>query len=526
MSELPHQNAPDMNSSENPNRRLVPPQAQRIYDTVRDYHDTMQAATGEDISELGAEADAWMAAADIAEQVERNPEAPIAEYQQDLLAAVEAHAATFKATSTFTAEQNRAVDTLDELSAGSILLDLARERRSRMSAATDPDERGALGREMFELREYAGMLDGDEASFDITDIDRAVNAYKDGGNNPDWKAQSHMDTKANAFFAKYAREVVAKVAPIEERHDGLLSSSELAAAKKRFKEMNMNTAASPRPAQPESTDSQTSPKAEQKRAVDNARSKVESAHNRELFDDIVRFGKNRTQLNMDVKGGFQFIGDGPKTGGKNLVIPEHIKKELERDPDWRLHLNEAVMFSDVTEPQTRTVTKERPVKGRFGFSHTEPFTETEEIPDSEVPVKMRNEQTGQDEPVVRFRYKFAYSVSAGNSRELPAYKEYNGHRGGQHVLAGLDLPKSVAAKLQEQIQKDPTSVRSLVERLVLENNNGSVNEEMWRNGGQTKNPIRPPYENLPDDWSIALIKATESAGLRGVHDHQVQRLAA
>jgi hypothetical protein len=526
MSELPRQNIPEQSSPEGFNK-AVPPQAQNVYRLIEDYHDTIQTVTGEDISDLGAEADAWMAAEDIAEQVAHNPEVPIVDYQLDLLAAVEAHAATFKATSSFTAEQNRAVDTLGEVSAAGIVLDLANERRNRMNAATDPKKKVALGLEVAELDEYADMLVNDEASFDITGIDRAVDAYKYGGNNLDSNAKSHMDTKSNAFFAKYAREVVTKVAPSAEQNEGLLSSSELAAAKERFKKMNMSTGPSRQTAQSKSTGNQTSQQAEQQQTVEDARSKVESAQNREIFDDIVRFGKNRTQLNMDVKGGFQFIGDGPKADAKNSVIPEHIRKESERNPDWRLHLNEAVMFSDVTEPRTRVVTKERLVKGRFGRSHTQEYNETEEIPDSGRPVMIRNEQTGQDEPATRFRYQFAYSGPAGSSGNLPKYKEYNGNRSNsQHVLVGLDLPKSVATKLQDLIQKDPTSVRSLVEKLVLENNNGSINEAMWRSGSGADNQIRPPYEKLPNDWNIALITATESTGWRGVRNHQVQQLAA
>lgn len=524
MSELPHQTTPDMNAPEGYNRPPVPPQVQRIYDTVANYQNTIEAVNGEDITELGAEADAWIGAADIAAEVEQNPDAPLTETQHDLLAAVEAHAATFKATAGLTTEQNQTVNTLDEVSAAGIVLDLANERRDLMNAATDPDKKTALGREMFELRQYADMLANDEAKFDVADIDGAVDAYKDSGNDADLKARAQMDTKANAFFAKYVQEVVAKAQPETEQHDGLLSSDEMAAAKEQFRKMNMSTGATRRSAEAETTESQTFQQAEQQQAVDEARSNVESARNAELFDDIVRMGKNRTQLNMDVVGGFQFIGDGPKTETKKLSIPEHIKKESERNPDWRLHLNEAAMFSDVTEPQIQTVTKERQVKGRFGLSHTETYTETEEIPGSDRPVMILNEQTGQDEPVVRFRYQFEYSTRAINAGELPTYKEFKGNRSGQHVLVGLDLPKSVATKLQEQTQKDPTSVRSLVEKLVLQNNNGSINEEMWQNGSGADDAIRPPYEKLPADWNIALVTATETTGWQGSRNHQVQRL--
>lgn len=524
---VPFQNQPEGWQSSVPietgERSSVSSEALRIYATVRDYHDTLQAVSGGEITELGAEADAWMAAADIAEQVERNPRRPVATHQHDLLAALEAHTATLKASALFTAEQYRTANTLGEVSAAGIILGMANERRARFTATNDPDQKVTLEREWHELREYAGMLDGEEAKFDVADIDLSVDSYEAAGNDADLKAKTDMNTKANAYYAKYVQEVIINATPALERATGL-SAEEMADAKKNFQKFNINSGPSERIAKDESKDDSHAQQAEQQ-VLDDTRKEVETARNIEIFDDIVQLGKNHTQLYADVIGGFQPIGDGPKIENKNVFIAENINKVAARNTDWRQHLNEAVMFSEVITPQTQTVTKERVVKGRFGLSRTETYVETEAIPDSNHPVLIRNEQTGQDEPLVRFRYQFKYSELANNSGELPKYSEFNGYRSGQQIMVGLDLPKSIATKLQETMQEDPYSVRSLVEKLVLQNNNGAITEEYWRNGSTSGHPVRPPYEKLPDDWNIALVTGAETTGYKGVLSHQIKRLS-
>ncbi len=155
---------------------------------------------------------------------------------------------------------------------------------------------------------------------------------------------------------------------------------------------------------------------------------------------------------------------------------------------------------------------------------------TETVPNSDYPVMIRNEQTGQDEPAVRFRYNFGYDENADDLNKLPRYKEFQGGRSGQIINVSVDLPKSVATELQAQIARDPASVRTLAEKLFLENNDGRMTEEYWRSGGSAKNPIRPPYEKLPESWSLGFITSTEkvqeSAGgfVYGGSDHQFNRL--
>lgn len=269
--------------------------------------------------------------------------------------------------------------------------------------------------------------------------------------------------------------------------------------------------------------------AQQKQAVEDARKSLEKMYGVELFDDIVKIGKNRTQLNTDVNGGFKNIGDGPSSDAK-LTNMERFKQRFKRDnkaADWRQELNETVLFSDVVERETRQVTVPQETKGRFGRTHKWDYTKTETIPGSEHPKMIRNELTGQDEPAIRFKYdlnlRSTHAMNAQHKGELPKYQEFGGHRLGQVVTVGVELPKSVADSLQSQIRKDPASVRTLVEKLFLENSNGQMMEEYWRQGNdRVKHPIRPPYEQLPSDWNMAIVTSQEGEGSSG--DYTIDRV--
>src|SRR5690606_7231038 len=116
------------------------------------------------------------------------------------------------------------------------------------------------------------------------------------------------------------------------------------------------------------------------------------------------------------------------------------------------------------------------------------------------------------EQIVRFRYKFQYDESAIRDEQVPRYQAFNDSRDGQCVLVGIDLPKSLTDKLQEQMAIDPSSVRALVERLVLSNNNGNITEDYWKNGRAdgSGGRIKPPYEELPDGWTIAVVIGREA----------------
>jgi|GEM_PF-6153733 len=272
------------------------------------------------------------------------------------------------------------------------------------------------------------------------------------------------------------------------------------------------------------------PKAEavqQEQAVRQARDSVERAHGAELFNEIIQLGKKRTQIDTDILNGFRQIGDGPRNESSIAYTPRRIEEETQRDDDWRQHLHEAATFTAIFERDTRIVERKNVESGRFGRKHVTSYSETEEVPGSEHAKVIRNGLTGENEPVVRFRYHFGYSVEAITAGELPKYKEFQGGRSGQHLYVGVDLPKSAADELLAQVQQDPASVRQLAESLALENNDGTLNEEYWRNGGRVGNPVRPPYEALPRGWNIAVVTGEEvvKEGPVEILDYDVQRLA-
>lgn len=270
--------------------------------------------------------------------------------------------------------------------------------------------------------------------------------------------------------------------------------------------------------------------ANQTSAEAEARNSVECIFEDELFEDIVKLGKNRTQLHTDVKGGFKYIGDGPQ-GQRSLLKHESFMQMYAREnpaSNWREELNEFAMFTDVVEREYRQVTVPHETKGRFGRTIRTESTRNEVISGSERPKMIRNESTGQDEPLVVFAYKFnlrsKHAQRAESKGELPSYREFYGNRSGQIVEAGLELPKSIADTLRERIRADPTIVRSLVEKLFLENSSGQMSEQSWHQGSEdSQHPVRPPYEQLPSDWNIALI--TNSKGGND-NSYAVERLAA
>lgn len=257
---------------------------------------------------------------------------------------------------------------------------------------------------------------------------------------------------------------------------------------------------------------------QKQQAIENSRGSIEQAFGLELLDDIARLSKNHTQLHTDVNDGFKDIGDGSRQWTKQAHLPEDFREVFKREhkaADWREELNEVAMFSDVIEQDTREVTHQQEEKGRFGRKHVSEYTTTEAIPDSDHPKMIRNETTGQDEPTVRFRYSFnmrsAHANRAASNGELPKYQEFGGHRSGQLIDASIDLPKSIADSLQEKVRQNPRAARQLAEKLFLNNNDGAITEQAWRQGKSgVDHPIRPPYEQLPEDWNMAIVTSQET----------------
>ncbi|MEI2637467.1 MAG: hypothetical protein V9F03_00475 [Microthrixaceae bacterium] len=115
----------------------------------------------------------------------------------------------------------------------------------------------------------------------------------------------------------------------------------------------------------------------------------------------------------------------------------------------------------------------------------------------------------------RFPLQVFFSLNGdevSSSGEPLRYQEFRGHRQGQSITASVDLPKSVADQLREQVGRDPQSVRAfLTQQLFLSNSDGEITEKYWRQGSEDSgNPIRPPYEQLPADWNIAVVTSEET----------------
>jgi hypothetical protein len=248
--------------------------------------------------------------------------------------------------------------------------------------------------------------------------------------------------------------------------------------------------------------------------ADTARENVERARNAEVVDNVVEFAKGGTFLESDGEFGFADRGDVKGSYSEQLrYLPRKVAELDKNSEDWRDTASEALSFTQVRERDTRQVTKERTVKGRLGRKSTEQYTETEEIPNSEHDKTIINEN-GEKESLVRFRYKFdqrslpAHMAEAKG--ELPAYSEFTGGRSGAEVIVGLDLPKSMADKLQAHIEDNPANARKLVDKLFQKNNNGSLSEKDYNEGSDRHHhPIRPPYDHLPDDWNIKLVTNSE-----------------
>jgi hypothetical protein len=303
-------------------------------------------------------------------------------------------------------------------------------------------------------------------------------------------------------------------------------------------------AAEPAPAPAEKTPEEAQQEQEhQQRTVEDARSAVEKAHSAELLDDIVKLGKNRTRLSAKAQGGYGWRGDAPRSKQEesSLYLPGDLQqREIQRgnaSDDRRKNFSETVMFSDIVEQETREVTRTRQEPGRFGKMRTVEYPATEPIPGKVNPKQMRNELTGQDEPVVRFRYNFnlnAYATKKASGSEIPDWRGYDDTRGGQIISVSVDLPKSVTDELKKQMQNergeiDPTNARDLVEKLFLANNDGSISEKDWFKGTERGLPdqIRPPYEQLPKDWNVAIITGQETTSQSGnptMLDHKIDRL--
>jgi hypothetical protein len=496
---------PSTTGQTDPSQTAAPPEAQRIYDVVSNYHDAISRAYGEDIMNTDAEHYAWVESAEIAQAVGDDPELQLAPGQQKLLASVEAHTDALSTGASLSEQQKTSLSVLNESQGtGGVVHEMARARHREYLKATNQDEKDRLRSEWQELKEYTEIIDDNDGAAEIAGVGSAVKLCRSADPDQALRDIARVETLANHYFAKYTPEIIGVSTSPQENNEGGLTPEAVAAAKRRFQELNISGG-------------QPNTEPDQEQAVEAARDSVEAARSAELFDDIVKFAENKTRLHTDVNGGFSDIGDTTSPNKILVHIPEDVRQRYKsghsrEGSGGHKKLNEVVMFSDVVEEDVHEVERERPVKGRFGRTATERYTVTETVANSGHPVMIHNERTGQDEPMVRFRYKFRLSGGEVSSSGEPLrYQEFRGHRQGQSIAASVDLPKSVADQLREQVGRDPQSMRGLTEQLFLSNSDGAVTEKYWRQGSEDSgNPIRPPYEQLPADWNIAVLTSEET----------------
>lgn len=102
---------------------------------------------------------------------------------------------------------------------------------------------------------------------------------------------------------------------------------------------------------------------------------------------------------------------------------------------------------------------------------------------------------------VRVSYQFdtnnpQYSLDAYDGK-VPFYKTEGGRAGNMLYVEAI-LPTELASKLEQEILRNPVVGREFAGTLA--NNNG-VNEEIWIKA------VRPPYDELPANWQIAITKS-------------------
>lgn len=197
-----------------------------------------------------------------------------------------------------------------------------------------------------------------------------------------------------------------------------------------------------------------------------------------VFTDILQHSVGRRQLRANYRDGQMQMGDG-RNSQEYQVMRDAFGSEFEDSDDWHDRAIEAV-----------TLTK----------------------------VSVSDGSGGPAQNMIRFRYRFRYSedtchnfVGQGKGKPLPDFPEYSGGRNSKGVAVAVDLPVNLANRLETQIREDPSSVRHLVKMLFLKDNprNRGLKEDDWEGKTPGRNPVKPPYKDLPKDWNIFLIKGDE-----------------
>ena len=131
---------------------------------------------------------------------------------------------------------------------------------------------------------------------------------------------------------------------------------------------------------------------------------------------------------------------------------------------------------------------------------------------------------GKDEDAVSFYY------GAGGFAHPEESKDWVGRR-GKMLSAEIILPKSEAEELQKILDKDPTFIRELVERIAiskLESNKikgEGTGQEKWTKAYGQGSPLKPSWEKQdakPEGSRIYIQKSLEMGGSKGFQEKNVR----
>lgn len=159
---------------------------------------------------------------------------------------------------------------------------------------------------------------------------------------------------------------------------------------------------------------------------------------------------------------------------------------------------EAVLFTMATEDITETTTRKVRAGGLGGlFGRKQIVYNT--VVTGQKPIEVVNPKTGNAEPGVYLDYHFRPTSEVAS--EI-GYKCSDG-RLGNFLHSRILVPESVAGELESELQENPVMIRELIHQLLVQN--GGLPEDLWEGTSDKRNyPVRPPYEHLDSNWTIAL----------------------
>ncbi len=249
------------------------------------------------------------------------------------------------------------------------------------------------------------------------------------------------------------------------------------------------------------------------------------------IEDVLRNGGARMMMSIPEKlgtqghGGFQNI----VTRFKDVKNEEYGKNNLGNDlrAEGNRTLSEIEISTLLKEKGIREIISIKPImksvyediiipaqKGYlFGMiGSTE--ESTQRIKTDRFEPKLHSEVVdgGSSEPIVRFNY---YIPSNSNN----PWRDLSG-RPGQSMIFDLMLPESVAKQLEKLVDKDPTIMRTIVEKMMKEKILKDPTE--WEKKQGSGDALRPPYEEWDASPNGGKIYINKSGLSRGFHDEQVR----